>query len=129
MTNYLDGVKSRSGICDYEVQVPTWETLYPFMPERLLAIEADELYGDNFQTVLPSGLEKYPYKRVEKFHHLVKMGFDWYETFISDNPDYDYDCDYGELVKTTIHVSYNLLTPYNHMDIMFKLVKPSHSKR
>jgi hypothetical protein len=86
MNAYLRPLQERRTIYDHSVAAytPTWEQYIPFMPERLLAIEAVEKFG----AVLPYTEENiqrvkgYPYRLVEDYYVFVEY-------------DEEYDEEYG----------------------------------
>jgi hypothetical protein len=76
-------------ISDRNCVAETWEDVYPFMPERLLAIEAHDLYettiyGDD----LPIHLQKYPYKKIWSIKAVYSDGRkDWLPS-VDESPDF-----------------------------------------
>lgn len=120
--NQLDHLFPMTSIPDnYSVTYETWEDIYPFMPERLLAIEAEDLYHINYYGELPANIQGYPYKKRWLIYAIYAEDREFYRT---SNVEPDFSDEY--LYPTAVHSDEKDVTyPIRYaVDVMWELRVP-----
>ena len=116
--NKLTSILSKT-IEDVKVKIATWESLYPCMPVRLLAIEAYELQGDSISDDLSNIIPDYAHRK-EVTTALLKEALKDVEL---SNLDIRYETTQCYFINgyyegdpshiDDVRIAYKLDTPYN----------------